>query len=106
MSYRDLQTIFDVFDQSEVNVFKKDLVDDLWRCCIRESYLVPHRSRQDIVHVLKLAVVCSRTPCLQEVTMGDRQDVKDLVHYSVELFSENITNENKQLIIQFVWNLT
>jgi hypothetical protein len=59
MSYRGLQTIFDLFDHSEVNVFKQDLVDDLWMCCVRENYLIPHRSREDIVHVLELAVVWS-----------------------------------------------
>ena len=106
MSYRGLQAIFDLFDHSEVNVFKKDLVDDLWRCCVRESYLVPHRSREDIVHVLKLAVVWSRTPYLRQVILGDRQDAKDLVHYSIELLSDNIADGNKQLIIEFVWNLT
>ena len=106
MSYRGLQTIFDLFDHSEVNVFKKDLVDDLWLCCVRESYLTPHRSREDIVHVLKLAVVWSRTPYLRQVILGDRQDAKDLVHYSIELLGENIAATNKQLIIEFVWNLT
>jgi hypothetical protein len=55
--------------------------------------------------VLKLAVVWSRTPYLREVILSDRQEAKDLVHYSIELLSENIADSNKQLIIEFVWNL-
>jgi hypothetical protein len=74
--------------------------------CVRESYLVPHRSREEIVHVLKLTVVWSRTAYRRQVILGDRQDAKDLVHYSIELLSENIADGNKQLIIEFVWNLT
>jgi hypothetical protein len=97
---------FDLFDHSEVNVFKQDLVDDLWMCCVRESDLIPHRSREDIVQVLKLAVVYwSRTPYLWQVILGDRQEAKDLVHYSIELLSEKIADTNKQLIIEFVCNL-
>ena len=79
---------------------------DLWICCVQESYLTPHRSCEDIVHVLKLAVVWSRTPYFRQAILGDRQDAKDLVHYSIELLSENVVDENKQLIIEFVWNLT
>ena len=55
MSYRGMQTISDPFDRNEVNVFKKDLIADLWMCCVWESCLTPHRSREDIVRMLKLA---------------------------------------------------
>jgi hypothetical protein len=61
MNIRGLQTISDLFDSSEVNVFKKEIANDLWSCCVRENYLVPRRSREDIVHVLKLAIVWNLT---------------------------------------------
>ena len=47
-----------------------------------------------------------RTPYLRQVILGDRQDTKDLVQYTIESLSENITDGNTQLIIEFVWNLT
>ena len=59
----------------------------LWVCCVRENYLVPHRSRDNIVHVLKLALVW---------ILGDRQDV---VHYSIELLGEKFVAANSVDII-------
>jgi hypothetical protein len=38
-------------------MLEEDLVDDLWLCCAQENDLVPYRSREDIVYVLKLAIV-------------------------------------------------
>jgi hypothetical protein len=55
MSYRGLQTIIDLFDHSKVNVFNKDLVDDLWVCCVRESNLTPtpfHRCTEESVRLI------------------------------------------------------
>ncbi|CAF3941532.1 unnamed protein product, partial [Rotaria sp. Silwood1] len=39
MSYKGLQTIFQLFDNDENEIFKKELIDNLWLCCIRENYL-------------------------------------------------------------------
>ncbi|CAF3999307.1 unnamed protein product, partial [Rotaria sp. Silwood1] len=58
MSYKGLQTIFQLFDNDENEIFKKDLIDNLWLCCIRENYLddllIKNKQREDIVHILKL----------------------------------------------------
>jgi large-conductance mechanosensitive channel len=109
MSYKGLQTIFELFDNNENEIFKKDLIDHLWVCCVRESYLDDllnkNKQREDIVHILKLVNIWSRTPELRFQIIGQRNDAKDLVKCFMELLNENITNENKQLIIEFIWNI-
>jgi hypothetical protein len=37
--------------------------------------------------------------------LNERKDAKDLVKCFMELLNENITNDNKQLIIEFIWNI-
>ncbi|CAF3756939.1 unnamed protein product [Adineta steineri] len=109
MSYKGLQILFELFDNDDKEIFKKDLIDSLWLCCIKQSYLDnllnKTKQREDIVHMLKLAVIWSSTPYLRETIINDRQDAKDLVKCSMELLNENIANENKQLIIEFIWNI-
>ena len=109
MAYRGLQTIFNLFDHNEINPFNNNLIDDLWSCCIRENYLddvlIKKKTREDAVHILKLAIVWSRTPFLRNTLLGERDDAKDLTKYFIELLNENGTNENRKLVIEFVWNL-
>lgn len=45
-------------------------------------------------------------PYLRQVLLSERQDAKDLVHYCIDWLGWNITDSNKQSIIDFVWNLT
>jgi hypothetical protein len=55
--------------------------------------------------MLKLAVIWSSTKFLKNQFLDQRNDAKDLVQCFVELLNENITNDNKQLIIEFIWNI-
>ena len=109
MSYKGLQIIFQLFDTNQNQVFKKDLMDDLWLCCVRESYLEDllnkNKQREDIVHILKLVNIWSGTSELRYEIIGQRNDAKDLMKCFMELLNENITNENKQLIMEFIWNI-
>jgi hypothetical protein len=109
MAYKGLQILFQLFDNDEKDIFQKDLIDNLWLCCVRESYLEDlinkTKQREDIVHVLKLAVIWSSTIYLRKTILDERNDAKDLVKWFMELLNENITNENKQLIIEFIWNI-
>ncbi|CAF5055336.1 unnamed protein product, partial [Rotaria sp. Silwood1] len=109
MSYKGLQTIFQLFDNDENEIFKKELIDNLWLCCIRENYLddllIKNKQREDIVHILKLATIWSSTSYLRYSILNDRNDAKDLMKCFSQFLNENITNENKQLIIEFIWNI-
>ena len=109
MSYRGLQTIFELFDSDEKEVFKPSLIDSIWLCCVRENYLddffVRNKQREDTVHVLKLAIAWSRTSNLRLAVLGERTDAQDLVQYFIQLLNGSITDDNKQLVIEFVWNL-
>jgi hypothetical protein len=70
-----------------------------------EDLLNKTKQREDIVHVLKLAVIWSSTIYLRKTILNERKDAKDLVKCFMELLNENITNDNKQLIIEFIWNI-
>ena len=109
MGYKGLQIIFQLFDNDENKIFKKDLIDQLWLCCIRESYLDDllnkTKQREDIVHVLKLAVIWSSTSYLKKTILDGRKDAKDLAKCFIGLLNENIAKENKQLIVEFIWNM-
>lgn len=109
MSYKGLQTIFQLFDNDQNNIFEKDLIDDLWLCCVRENYLndilIKNKQREDIVHLLKLTTIWSSTNYLRYSIINDRNDAKDLIKCFCSFLNENITIENKQLIIEFVWNI-
>ncbi|CAF4137987.1 unnamed protein product [Adineta steineri] len=88
MSYKGLQILFKLFDNDDKEIFQKDLIDSLWLCCIKQSYLDnllnKTKQREDIVHMLKLAVIWSNTTYLREAIINDRQDAKDLVKCSME----------------------
>ncbi|CAF3023094.1 unnamed protein product [Rotaria socialis] len=109
MSYKGLQTIFELFDSDQNKIFKKDLIDNLWLCCVRENYLDDvlkrKKQREDIVHLLKLATIWSSTTYLKNAMLNDRNDANDLMKCFSLFLNENITNENKQLIIEFIWNI-
>ncbi|CAF3278237.1 unnamed protein product, partial [Rotaria sp. Silwood2] len=81
----------------------------VWLCCIRENYLhdilIKNKQREDIVHILKLATIWSSTSYLRYSILNDRNDAKDLMKCFSQLLNENVTNENRQLIIEFIWNI-
>ena len=109
MSYKGLQTIFQLFDQDDRPIFSRNLLDDLWLCCVKQTYLDDlvhrHKSREDLVHVLKLTMIWTSTTILKKQTFDERKDAKDLIGCFIDLLKENITYENKQLIIDIVWNI-
>ena len=109
MSYKSLQTIFQQFDQEDREIFSRDLINDLWLCCIKENYLEDllhhNKQREDIVHLLKLTVIWTSTPILKKRLFDGRNEAKDLIECLIDLLKDNISYENKQLIIEIVWNL-
>ena len=109
MSYKGLQILFQLFDHEEKEIFPMELIDQLWSVCVSESYLEDllrrKKQREDIVHLLKLAVIWSITSVLKQRILDGRNETKDLVKCLVDLLTENISNENKQLIIEFIWNI-
>ena len=77
-------------------VFERITLDDL---------LIRNKQREDIVHVLKLVCIWSSTTYLKFMIFDQRHDANDLVKCFIQLLNENITNENKQLIVEFIWNI-
>lgn len=109
MSYKGLQTIFQQFDQEDREIISRDLINDLWLCCIKENYLEDlihqHKQREDLVHLLKLTVIWTSTSILKKRLLDGRSEAKDLIECLIGLLNDNITYQNKQLIIEIVWNL-
>ena len=105
MSYKGLQIICQLFDQDEQNHFDQQLIDDIWLCSVEKTFLNANKERQDLVHLLKLTNIWSSTNILKQQFLDNRSSSQQLVQCFIQLLTENITNQNKQLIIEFIWNI-
>jgi len=105
-AFKNLRRIFEIFDDAEKNPFEKNFFDEIWRIAVKESFLDETKGRrEDVVHLLKLSVVWSRTTFLRHFVFDDRPEAKKLVEFFFKILNENRRDENETLVFEFISNL-